>query len=228
MNKKLLVSAFLCFFVFSLGMVATEKLKTYGPINLISSVSDGTIIFSEYDPPVPGVKGPSVPDHLKQTILAPITEKKEIRFETGGVTIPGGTIDSILVMHIYLYQLYEYRNDDQNIFKAFLRPYIILESPVFNEIFDPDTSEPLGRRRMWPRGLFLNVSKSLVENEYGSDERGNFRTIYLTEEGLDKMYGEGMGKEIFKNDLTVIMEVKCKVKGISYLRVGTMTLLYGY
>jgi hypothetical protein len=225
MNKKILVSMLLCFSVFSLGMIAQEKQKPYGPIYLLRGVGDGLIFFWQNDPPEPAGNGPVVPEGL---VLAPITEEKVIEFETGRTTIPGGTIANILEVRIYLRQRYFYRNDGQNSFRATTFPIIELESPVFNGLIDPFTGEPSnGVITYTLSGLHLDASKALVSGEWGNDSRGNFMSDIWTEEWFDKVFGKGIGKEVFKNDLTIRMRVKNWVKGLTHFVVGTNTLLYG-
>ena len=236
MNKKLTISVFLSFslVIGIVSMNAQEKeisikadnQKPYGPINYLGCVGDGVVFFWENDPPEPNNNGPVGYEGI---VLAPITEKKEFEFETGRVTLPGVTIKSFLEMRIYVRQRYFYCNDGQDFFRARTLPIIELESPVFNDLTNPYTGEPLNGKITYSlNGIMLNACKTLVEGELGADSRGNFRAYIWTEEYFDAIFGKGIGKEVFRNDLTIIMRVKNWVLGLNHFVIGTMTELYVY
>ena len=193
-------------------------------VRLIKEVGDLVVFFFEdgLDPdtgnPMPA---PSV-------ALAPITQTKQINFETGSVTIPGKTLKHFLLLDVYLRQRYSYRNDGQDSFRATTFPVVELESVVFNNLNDPATGAPLnGRLKITLNGLFLGTDKTLAAGESGRDNRGNKDSFLFSEELIDSRFGKGTAKELFENDLTIHMKVENIVRGLDNFVAGTFTKVYG-
>lgn len=209
----------------ALQVVGSQELSFEGKnVRLIKAIGDKVVFFFEdgLDPatgnPVPS---PSI-------ALAPITEQKQINFETGAATIPGKTIKHFFLVDVYLRQRYSYRNDGQDFFRAVSIPVIELESVVFNNLNDPVTGAPLnGKWRITLSGLFLGVDKTLVADERGRDNRGNKDSFLFSKELIDGSFGEGTAKELFKNDLTIRIKVENTVRGVNNFVAGTFTNVFG-
>ncbi len=153
---------------------------------------------------------------------------KQIDFETGNVTIPGGTLNNFFLVDVYLRQRYFYRNDGQNFFRAFTFPVIEIESVIFNNLNDPATGTPLnGKLKITLNGLHLDAGKTLVAGERGNDSRGNKDSFLFSSEFFDLNFGMGTAKDIFKNDLTIHIKVENSVQGLQHFVVGTFTKVLG-
>jgi hypothetical protein len=202
-----------------------KKTGTLIELKYLGYVGDGVIFFWENSPPYSSNSGPVVPTGV---VLAPITDLKNIEFETGRITIPGGTLKDVLQMRIYLRQRVFFRNDGQNIFKAHSLPVIELESPIFYGLQGSTTEEILnGVLSISLPGLHVSIGKGLVSGENGHNSRGNFDEFTFSAADFDQAFGEGIGKEIFKNNLTVRLRVINEVQGVSHFVVGTSTKIYG-
>ena len=223
MSLSLLVSIIMS--LCALQTAGSQDLSFEGKnVRLIKEVGDRVVFFFEdgLDPdtgnPMPA---PSV-------ALAPITQAKQINFETGAVTIPGKTLKHFFLLDVYLRQRYSYRNDGQNSFRATTLPVVELESVVFNNLNDPATGAPLnGRLKITLSGLFLGANKTLADGESGADNRGNKDSFVFSEEVFDSRFGAGTAKELFKNDLTIHMKVENTVRGVDNFVAGTFTKVYG-
>jgi hypothetical protein len=225
--KKMFLSLFLLM-VMSFGVLqsaGSQNLSFEGrQLRLIKEVGDRVVFFFEdgIDPdsgdPMPA---PSV-------ALAPITQTKQINFETGAVVIPGKTLKRFFLLDVYLRQRFSYRNDGQNSFRVNTLPVVELESVVFNNLNDPSTGTPLnGKLRLTLNGLFLGANKSLGAGESGADNRGNKDSFLFPAEFFDSRFGAGTAEELFKNDLTIHMRVENTVNGVNNFVAGTFTKVYG-
>jgi hypothetical protein len=205
---------------------AAQQLSFEGKaLKVIKRVPDGVVFFFENEDPAAASSGTPPPPPVR---LAPITEMKQIDFETGSVTIPGNTVKNFLLVDVYLRQRYFYRNDGQNFFRAFTLPVIEIESVIFNNLNDPATGTPLnGKLRITLNGLHLDAGKTLVAGERGNDSRGNKDSFLFSSEFLDGNFGPGTAKEVFKNDLTIRMRVENRVQGLHDFVAGTFTKVFG-
>lgn len=205
---------------------AAQELSFEGKnVRLIKTVGDGVVFFFEDADPEPAGPATPPPPPIR---LAPITEEKQIDFETGAVTIPRRTLKNFFLVDIHLRQRYFYRNDGQNSFTAFTLPVIELESVVFNNLNDPATGAPLnGKWRITLNGLHLAANKTLVTGEGGHDSRGNKNSFLFPRELFDGTFGDGTARELFRNDLTIHMRVENRVKGLHHFVAGTFTKVFG-
>lgn len=206
--------------------VSTQGLSFEGKSpRLIRRIRDGVVFFFENEDPEAASSGTPPPPSIR---LAPITEIRQIEFETGSVVIPGKTLKSFFLVDVYLRQRYFYRNDGQNFFRAHTLPVIEIESVVFNDLNDPATGTPLnGKLRITLNGLHLDAGKTLVAGERGNDSRGNKDSILFSSELFDENFGPGTAKDLFKNDLTIRMRVENTVQGLHHFVVGTFTKVFG-
>ena len=194
-------------------------------LRVIKRVPDGVVFFFENEDPEAASSSTPPPPVVR---LAPITEMKQIDFETGSVTIPGKTLENFFLVDVYLRQRYFYRNDGQNFFRAFTFPVIEIESVALNNLNDPVTGLPLnGKLRITLNGLHLDAGKTLVAGERGNDSRGNKDSFLFSAELFDVNFGPGTAKEVFKNDLTIRLKVENTVQGLSHFVVGTFTRVFG-
>lgn len=205
---------------------AVQQLSFEGKnLRLIKRVSDGVVFFFENADPEAASPGTPPPPPVR---LAPLSEIKQIDFETGSVLIPGNTLRNFLLVDVYVRQRYFYRNDGQNFFRAFTFPVIEIESVVFDNVNDPATGTPLnGKLRVTLNGLHLDAGKTLVAGEIGNDSRGNKDSFLFSSEFFDGNFGSGTANELFKNDLTLHIRVENRVLGLHDFVVGTFTKVFG-
>jgi hypothetical protein len=193
-------------------------------VRLIRALGEELVTFSEDGNDI-GAGEPLPPPSVP---LAPITDEKQINFETGVVTIPGKTIKNYFLVDVYLRQRFAYRNDGQDFFRVITLPVIELESTIFNNLNDPVTGNPLdGKWRITLNRLFIGANKTLVSGERGADNRGNRESFLFSVELLDANFGAGTASKLFKSDITIRMSVENTLRGVSNFVTGTTTKVYG-